>query len=266
MNIITSGIQKFSKALHYFFKYLKMYCKNPKVFSEYKMMLKNFDIIQEESRKRGFIVNKHDSQIFMDNTGGVTNFSKDYLYHAAWGTRVLMDKMPKKHVDIASSVYWVASISAIIPVDFYDFRPADITLNGLTCKAGNITELPLEDESVESISSLSVLEHIGLGRYGDPIDANGDLKAIEELKRVTKTGGWILVNVPLKNEATIKYNAHRAYNPEQFIEYFTDKCVLEEFAMIGYRELDKGYTVSPTKEQLARQDGEYYGCFLFKKL
>ncbi len=32
---------------------------------------------------------------------------------------------------------------------------------------------------------MHVVEHVGLGRYGDPLDPDGDLKAIAELKRVT---------------------------------------------------------------------------------
>jgi hypothetical protein len=36
---------------------------------------------------------------------------------------------------------------------------------------------------------MHVVEHIGLGRYGEPMDEQGDLKAIEELKRVLAPGG-----------------------------------------------------------------------------
>jgi hypothetical protein len=36
---------------------------------------------------------------------------------------------------------------------------------------------------------MHVVEHIGLGRYGDPIDPDGDLKAISELKRVVQKRG-----------------------------------------------------------------------------
>ena len=40
---------------------------------------------------------------------------------------------------------------------------------------GDITNLPFEKESISNISSLSVIEHIGLGRYGDKIDLFGNL-------------------------------------------------------------------------------------------
>ena len=48
--------------------------------------------------------------------------------------------------------------------------------------------LPFEDESVESLSCMHVVEHIGLGRYGDILDPDGDSKAISELKRALAVG------------------------------------------------------------------------------
>ena len=39
----------------------------------------------------------------------------------------------------------------------------------------------LADNSVDSLSCMHVIEHIGLGRYGDPINAKGDELAAGEL-------------------------------------------------------------------------------------
>jgi hypothetical protein len=43
---------------------------------------------------------------------------------------------------------------------------------------------------------MHVVEHVGLGRYGDPIDANGDAQAIKELKCVLWPGGVLYFVVP----------------------------------------------------------------------
>ena len=67
-------------------------------------------------------------------------------------------------------------------VDFYDFRPAPLSLPDLFAGAADLTALlPFADNSIHSLSCMHVLEHIGLGRYGDPLDPDGDLKAIGEL-------------------------------------------------------------------------------------
>src|SRR5436853_180080 len=82
--------------------------------------------------------------------------------------------------------------SAFIPVEFYDYRPANVQLSNLTAEAADLLALPFAEGSVESLSCMHVVEHIGLGRYGDPLDPNGDLKAIAELRRVLAPAGTLL--------------------------------------------------------------------------
>ena len=84
--------------------------------------------------------------------------------------------------------------------------------------SADLTQLHFESESIESLSCLHTVEHIGLGRYGDPIDYDGDLKAIRELKRVVVKGGSILFVVPV-GKPKIIFNAHRIYSYEQIINY-----------------------------------------------
>ena len=55
-------------------------------------------------------------------------------------------------------------VSAFIPVEFYDYRPAELSLSGLEFKHADLTHLPFADNSVESLSCMHVIEHIGLGR------------------------------------------------------------------------------------------------------
>eukprot|EP00295_Goniomonas_pacifica_P032666 CAMPEP_0175955904 /NCGR_PEP_ID=MMETSP0108-20121206/32760_1 /TAXON_ID=195067 ORGANISM="Goniomonas pacifica, Strain CCMP1869" /NCGR_SAMPLE_ID=MMETSP0108 /ASSEMBLY_ACC=CAM_ASM_000204 /LENGTH=191 /DNA_ID=CAMNT_0017282817 /DNA_START=23 /DNA_END=598 /DNA_ORIENTATION=+ len=45
--------------------------------------------------------------------------------------------------------------------------------------------------------SLSSLEHDGLGRYGDPINATADLTSMQELRKVIKPGGLLFLSVPV---------------------------------------------------------------------
>mmetsp|Transcript_10200 Transcript_10200/g.15257 ORF Transcript_10200/g.15257 Transcript_10200/m.15257 type:complete len:151 (+) Transcript_10200:266-718(+) len=55
----------------------------------------------------------------------------------------------------------------------------------------------LEDGTLEKFDvalSISSFDHDGLGRYGDPIDPNGDLRAMQEVKDVLQPTG-ILVTI-----------------------------------------------------------------------
>ncbi len=144
----------------------------------------------------------------------MTGFDPHYEYHPPWAARIVAKNRPAKHIDISSKLFFSTMVSAFVPVEFYDYRPADISLSNLECKTGDLMSLPFPDNSVESLSCMHTIEHIGLGRYGDPIDPEGDIKAARELVRVLKPGGTFLYVAPI-GKPRIEFNAHRIYSYEQ---------------------------------------------------
>jgi SAM-dependent methyltransferase len=60
--------------------------------------------------------------------------------------------------------------------------------------------------------SFSSFEHDGLGRYGDPINPDGDLRAMREASNYLKDEGIMLLGVPLGPDC-LCWNAHRIYGP-----------------------------------------------------
>ncbi len=192
-----------------------------------------------------------------------TGFDRHYVYHTSWAARVVAELRPKKHIDISSSLYFSGIVSAFVPIDFYDYRPANLNLSNLASKRGDLLALPFPDASVASISCMHTIEHVGLGRYGDPIDPEADVKAVAELKRVVANGGSILFVVPIGEKAVIEYNAHRIYTYDQVVGLF-DGCTLKEFALIPEREKNGGLVRNASPSLIA---GEHYacGCFWFIK-
>jgi hypothetical protein len=89
---------------------------------------------------------------------------------------------PAEHIDISSILSFSTIVSAFVPVKFYDYRPAVLEISNYHSGFADLKQLPFPDNSVESLSCMHTIEHIGLGRYGDELDVNGDIKAIEELK------------------------------------------------------------------------------------
>jgi hypothetical protein len=106
---------------------------------------------------------------------------------------------------------------------------------------------------------MHTVEHIGLGRYGDELDADGDIKAINELKRVLQPGGDLLF-VTQVGKPVIQFNAHRIYSYEQIIEYFSP-LTLKEFSLIP----DQGGLIESADPSLVAQQHYGCGCFWFKK-
>ena len=178
-----------------------------------------------------------------------------YYYVNSWAMRLIISSKPKYHVDVASQVIFSALLSAVIPVTYIDYRPIDTELNGLKCISGSATDLPFKDELIESISCLHVAEHIGLGRYGDPLDPLGTLKAACELQRVLSPGGNLFFAVPVGRQR-LCFNAHRIHSAKTICEYFS-QLELIEFSGV----YDNGTFVSNVK--LSEFDNNEYACGMF---
>ncbi len=191
-----------------------------------------------------------------------TYFDRHYIYHPAWAVRTVKKINPKFHVDISSTLTFSSILSAFIPVKFYDYRPANLELDNLSSEKADLHSLPFKDSSVDSISCMHTVEHIGLGRYGDTIEPDGDLIAMSELKRVISPKGSLLFVVPI-GRPRIVFNAHRVYSYDQIINAFSD-LHLEEFSLILDDSQKSGMVHNATKE-LSDKQKYGCGCFWFKK-
>lgn len=188
-----------------------------------------------------------------------TPFDAHYFYQGAWLARRLVSK-GAPHVDIGSSVLTMSVLSAHVETTFVDFRPLRVSLPGLTSIAGDILHLPFADGSVSSLSCLHVIEHIGLGRYGDPIDPQGSVKAALELQRIVSTGGKLFLSLPVGRER-ICFNAHRVHAPATVLEMFS-QMKLVEFTYVD--DAGNYHEAKPVESA----DHLEYGCgmFHFEKL
>lgn len=155
----------------------------------------------------------------LNDKKSTTNIDTHYFYQAIWAFKDIIASGTKSHIDIGSSVDFVGLLTTITDVTFIDIRPLELKLDRYTGKKGSILDLPFEDGSVSSISCLHVIEHIGLGRYGDPIDPDGTKKACQELQRIAAPGGNLYLSLPI-GRPRVCFNAHRVHTPKQILEYF----------------------------------------------
>jgi hypothetical protein len=167
-----------------------------------------------------------------DRTGS-TPIEPTYVLQDSWFARKISEQRPSTHVDVGSSARAMMLVAQFVPVTFVDIRPVEIQLPGFTFLGGSILALPFPDKSLGSVSSLCVIEHIGLGRYGDPFDAFGSEKAACELCRVLAPGGNLYVSVPIDQECRIYFNAHRAFSREYVLQLFPDLTLIEEQYIYG---------------------------------
>lgn len=221
---------------------------------------KKFNTILKDNNQNALLWN--DRYPSLNDRTTTTSFDTHYVYHTAWAARVLSQIQPSKHIDISSSIYFNAIVSAFIPIEFYDYRAVKINLTNLFPKEGDLLTLPFSDQSIVSLSCMHVLEHIGLGRYGDSLDPEGDKKAILELKRILSPGGDLLIVVPV-GQPTINFNAHRVYSYEQILCLFHD-LILLEFTLLT-DDTNGAELMQHADPKYVKEQKYACGCFWFKK-
>jgi SAM-dependent methyltransferase len=93
---------------------------------------------------------------------------------------------------------------------FFEKVPGHITF--VQC---DVLGMPFADNFFDFVSFISVVEHIGLGGYGDPLHDNGDSKAMREIGRVLKTAGTLVLTTVIANEY-VTYPTTRIYDQQAF--------------------------------------------------
>jgi hypothetical protein len=161
----------------------------------------------------------------------------NYFYQDTWAAGRILASRPEVHVDLGSTALLVGILAKCMRVISVDVRPLSVALDGLVACSGTGIALPFRDRSVRSLSSLCVLEHIGLGRYGDQIDPQGTEKAAAELQRVLAPGGNLYVSVPIEKENRVYFNAHRAFSMTTVTKMMGELDLEETVLVQGHRKL-----------------------------
>ena len=235
-----------------------IFVRLPKKIIRFFEYLTEFLKFRRENKNRQS-VHLRDAYPCLNDKLSFTPFDQHYTYHPAWAARIIAQTKPVEHIDISSILNFSTLISAFVPVKFYDYRPVHLNLSNYQSEFADLKNLFFENNSISSLSCMHTVEHIGLGRYGDQLDPDGDIKAISELKRVLKTGGDLLFVTPV-GKPRVEFNAHRIYSFEQIIEYFSP-LILKEFSLIP----DTGGLIINADPALVRYQNYACGCFWFKK-
>jgi SAM-dependent methyltransferase len=78
-----------------------------------------------------------------------------------------------------------------------DYRDYPYTAPNFRFTRGDILNLPFNGSSFDAVTCISTLEHIGIGFYNDPKqNTAADLSAIQEIKRVLRPNGFLVLSVP----------------------------------------------------------------------
>jgi len=201
--------------------------------------------------------------IFHEKTEEGGTMSGPYFHQDLYVATKIYESNPHKHLDIGSRTDgFVAHVAVFRNIDMLDIREISSKVKNINFKRADLMQLPdYLVESYDSISSLHALEHFGLGRYGDPVDYWGYLKAIKNITLILSKGGTFYFSVPIGPQR-IEFNAHRVFSIKYLLSIFKEDYELKSFSFVD----DKGDFFEDAKlndTNIETNCNCRYGCGIF---
>ena len=111
---------------------------------------------------------------------------------------------------------WLWHAKACWPLmSFYgiDTRKTE-PVDGVTIIRDDALTFNFQAESFDWVVMVSTLEHVGLGYYKDPKDADGDSKLMRRVYDWLKPGGWLFFDVPWAGDVYHVRPKNRTYTDD----------------------------------------------------
>jgi glycosyltransferase involved in cell wall biosynthesis len=189
--------------------------------------------------------------------------SGTYFHQDLYVARLIHNACPQKHLDIGSRIDgFVAHVASFRSIELIDIRMIKSSVKNIVFRQADLMNLPQDlIDHCDSISSLHALEHVGLGRYGDPVDYFGYLKGIENITKILVKGGVFYFSVPMGPQI-IEFNEQRVFSLDYLIKILSPNYIIQAFSYVN----DKGDFVENaelTPESIQNNFTCWYGCAIF---
>lgn len=196
------------------------------------------------------------------NEAGV--MSGHYFHQDLLVAKRIYNEKPVRHVDIGSRIDgFVAHVAVFREIEIFDILPQKNKVPNISFTQADLTSLPPGMENYcDSVSSLHAIEHFGLGRYGDPIDYYGHLKAIDTIHKILKEDGTFYFSVPIGKQR-IEFNAQRVFAIQYLLDVFKGKFAVQNFSYVDDLG-DVFENVELTDKQIKNNFSCTYGCGIFE--
>jgi SAM-dependent methyltransferase len=259
--VLPGPIKKFlSKLKHVLLKpqgYLSL-------FSDLKKIKRQ----KEESNNDDFIFGSL-SPCFQDKSASSGMATGHYFHQDLLVARRIFERRPEIHVDVGSRVDgFVAHVASFREIRVIDIRPPEYEENAVKnirfIQQDFMAELPETMlEMCDSLSSLHVMEHFGLGRYGDKVDYNGHFTGMENLHKILKKGGILYFSVPIGEPQRIHFHSHRVFSVKYLLKWFNERFDVKMLSYIDdYGDLHENVIL--TEAGIDNSFGCKSGCGIFE--
>jgi len=190
--------------------------------------------------------------------------SGHYFHQDLLVAHKIFKKKPIKHVDVGSRIDgFVAHVASFREIELFDIRPLPEKILNVKFVKMDLMEMDFKFLNYcESISCLHVLEHFGLGRYGDPINYEGFLIGFNNLHQILKKSGIFYFSVPIGPQR-IEFNAHRVFSINYLLSLFDKKFEIQSFSFVD----DLGHLHEDVQMEMNDIETNFdckYGCGIFE--
>jgi len=239
------------------------YCNEHSDYSSAKNILETFVKLEDDDPYRIDTLKEinFDKELVDSLIEQIKNGTIEYYGDISKNLSKALEKYPliDKDVCVMGSTHPTVEAYCI----YHGARPTtieytDITVNDKRLKAITVenyySQKEEDRETFDAGISISSFEHDGLGKYGDPLDPYGDLKAMKRMKSTIKKGGILYLAVPVGRDR-LDWNAHRVYGKERLPILLNGWKVLDSYGLS-----EKILNITPFDPEEERRGYGYYHC------
>jgi len=176
---------------------------------------------------------------------------------------MIFNSKPERHVDVGSSMNFVAHVASFREVEVFDIRGQRSLFENIRFRRLDLMEEGFDlVDYCDSVSCLHVLEHLGLGRYGDRVDYEGHLKGWKNIHAMLRRGGKFYFSAPIGPQR-VEFNAHRVFSLRYLLGLMEGRYSVDSFSYVD----DKGdlfRDADLSADAVGKNFNCRYGCGIFE--
>ncbi|MFG0256673.1 MAG: DUF268 domain-containing protein [Phycisphaerales bacterium JB043] len=206
---------------------------------------------------RGFPITR--CKAYPRERGQVSGAMRGHYFHQdVHVARRVFEHNPERHIDVGSRIDgFVAHVASFRQIEVLDIRPQTDRCHDISFRQADL--LALGDELLgasDSVSCLHTIEHIGLGRYGDPIDPGGHVSAVRALGAMVRSGGRLYVSTPIGPQR-VEFHAHRVFGVPFLLEMLEREAGCD---VRGFAYVDDAGDFHGDIDWTSKEAGDNFGC------